>query len=338
MRVAITGGCGFIGSNLTLYLQRTEPDTEIVLVDIAAPCVPMGPKTRYVYADIRNLASLLDAFKGCDEVYNLAGVLGTSELLSIPSLSVETNVAGAANVLDAARHMGVKRVYNVAKPHFEGYAENAYTLTKHAGELLGIMYRDKFNMEVATVRWLNAVGPHQHLFPVRKFLPMMILLALYDFPLEIYGSGNQTIDPIDVEDLSRFTVHACRHLGKHPTVVDLGSGSDISCNDACALILQEVQWALQETVGTQSLSQVVHIPMREGEADDIMLKADMAYWTSVGMKAEVPFVQSIANTVRYILGLPEEHRQNALAFYGKAAPTLKDLNRRKMAHKTVTLC
>jgi nucleoside-diphosphate-sugar epimerase len=328
-RVAITGGCGFIGSNLTLYLQRTEPDTEIVLVDIAAPCVPMGPKTRYVYADIRNLASLLDAFRGCDEVYNLAGVLGTSELLSIPSLSVETNVVGAANVLDASRLSGVQRVYNVAKPHFEGYSENAYTLTKHAGELLGLMYRDKYDMEVSTVRWLNAVGPHQHLFPVRKFLPMMILLALYDFDLEIYGSGKQTIDPIDVEDLSRFTVHACRHLGKHPTVVDLGSGMDISCNDACEVILQVTNERLQNWTTAKSDSKIIHVPMREGEADDIMLKANMDYWTSQGMKAEVPFVQSIANTVDYILGLPESHRQNALHFYGKSAPALTDLIRRK---------
>jgi nucleoside-diphosphate-sugar epimerase len=332
MRVAITGGTGFIGSNLTDYLQRKEPDTEIVLIDLVAPCIPLGPKTTYVYADIRNLKSLIDAFEDVDEVYNLAGVLGTSELLACVSLAVETNVVGCANVLDAARIQGVRRVYNVAKPHFEGYAENAYTLTKHAGELLGLLYRDKYDMNVATVRWLNAVGPHQHLYPVRKFLPMMVLLALYDFPLEIYGSGNQTIDPIDVEDMSRFTLHACRNLGKHPVVVDLGSGNDISCNDACALILNAVDHELA-SLGTKSFSEIQHIKMREGEGDDIMLKADMSYWESVGMKTEVPFVQSIANTVRYIMRMPEYHRQNALHFYGKSAPAFTDLLRQKIRSK-----
>lgn len=330
MKVCITGGCGFIGTNLTDYLQRTEPDTEIVLVDLVPPCIQLGAKTRYVYADIRNLMSLLSAFDGCDEVYNLAGVLGTSELLSIASLAVETNVVGCANVLDAARMRGVKRIYNVAKPHFEGYAENAYTLTKHAGELLGQMYREKYGMSVATVRWLNAVGPHQHLYPVRKFLPMMILLALYDFDLEVYGSGKQTIDPIDVEDLSRFTVHACRNLGNQSAVVDLGSGVDISCNDACNLILKTVNDYLF-TYGVYSESKVIHIPMREGEGDDIMLKADMTYWDSVGMKAEVPFVQSIANTVSYIMELEEYHRQNALHFYGKSAPTFLETLKRKVS-------
>lgn len=323
MKVAITGGCGFIGTNLTQYLMRVEPETEIVLVDLVAPCIKLSDNVKYVYADIRNLKSLLNAFEGCTEVYNLAGILGTSELLSVASLACSTNIEGACNVLDAAKFMGVKRVYNVAKPHFDGYAENAYTLTKHAGELLGIMYREKFGMDVATVRWLNAVGPHQHLYPVRKFLPMMILLALYGKDLQVYGSGKQTIDPIDVEDLSRFTVHACRNLGQHPEVVDLGSGRAINCNDAAELILkitrEEAKTDLPEGAWKAfhpEKSRIVHVPMRPGEADDINLCADMSYWNSKGMKAEVPFEDSIRNTVQYIMMMPESHRQNALKFYG----------------------
>ena len=316
-RVCITGGTGFIGTNLTEYFQKHEPKTEVVLLDLNIPCIELGENTRYVYGDIRNLKSLLDAFEGVDEVYNLAGILGTSELLNIASLACETNIVGACNVMDAAVEAKVKSVYNVAKPHFSGYAENAYTLTKHAGELLGLMYREKFGLNVATVRWLNAVGPHQHLYPVRKFVPMMVLFALYGLPLEVYGSGKQTIDPIDTEDLSRFTVHACRHLGQHPTVVDLGSGVAINCNDAAHLILYEVQRFLKIKGEAKSASEVVHVPMRVGEADDINLKADMTYWESVGMKTEVTFDESVWKVIRYVWGLPEHHLRNALRFYGK---------------------
>lgn len=316
-RVCITGGTGFIGTNLTEYLQRTEPDTEIVLFDLVIPCIELGPKTRFVYGDIRNLKCLIDAFQGVDEVYNLAGILGTSELLNVASLACETNIVGACNVLDAAQIAGVQRVYNVAKPHFEGYAENAYTLTKHAGELLGLMYREKFGMEVATVRWLNAVGPHQHLYPVRKFVPVMVLFALFDIDLEVYGSGKQTIDPIDTEDLSRFTVHACRHLGKASEVVDLGSGVAINCNSAAEIILHEVnKYRVSRHAGV-SKSRLIHVPMRTGEADDINLKADMSYWHSVGMRAEVPFQHSVRKVIEYIDTLPTDHLQNALRFYGK---------------------
>lgn len=311
MKVCITGGTGFIGTNLTKYLMEKEPETEIVLVDLVPPCIEIADNVQYMYADIRNLKSLLTAFKGCDEVYNLAGILGTSELLNISSLACETNISGACNVFDACVERGVKRVYNVAKPHFEGYDENTYTLTKHSGELLGLMYRKQYGIDVATVRWLNAVGPYQHLYPVRKFVPMMILLAMYGKDLQVYGSGRQTIDPIDTRDLARFTLHACRNLGQHKEVVDLGSGVAINCNDAAEMILK----VFRDT-GRITKSKIVHIPMRPGEADDINLCADTTYWDSVGLKTEIPFEQSIRDTLEYMCRMPQYHLRNALKFYG----------------------
>lgn len=313
MKIAITGSSGFIGTNLMLYFAETEPDTEVVLIDVVAPVAPMPANARFVYADIRNLKTMIDAFQGCDEVYHLAGILGTSELIAVSSLACEVNVVGANNVMDAARIAGVQRVYNVAKPHFDGYDENSYTLTKHAGELIGRLYQEKYDMEVATVRWLNAVGPYQHLYPVRKFLPMMILLAMYDMPLEIYGDGTQTIDPIDVDDLSRFTIHAVRNLGRDRRVVDLGSGTAINCNDAAEAILR----VLHEE-GQHTTSKIVHIPMRDGEKPGVNLVADMAYWDSVGMKPEVPFDESIRKTVKYMRhSVSRVDFENALRFYGK---------------------
>lgn len=321
MRVVITGGSGFIGTNLMLHFAATEPETEVVIVDTAIPQVVMPPNCRYVYADIRNLASLLMAFKGADEVYNLAGILGTSELLMIPALAAEVNIGGAANVLDACRILGVKRVYNVAKPFFDSFAENAYTATKHAGELYGQMYREQFGMEIATVRWLNAVGPHQHLYPVRKFVPMMVLLALYGYDLEVYGDGQQSIDPIDTRDLSRFTVHACRNLGRSEQVVDLGSGVDVTCQEAAELILDSVRvHALEQRWAPNAgafRARIVNVPMRDGEKPGCTLKADMTYWQEQGMMPEYSFADSVRAVIQYIEELPEHVRLNALAYYGK---------------------
>jgi dTDP-D-glucose 4,6-dehydratase len=150
---------------------------------------------------------------------------------------------------------------------------------------------------------------------VRKFVPMMILLALYGLDLEVYGNGRQTIDPIDVEDMSRFTVYACRNLGRHPHVVDLGSGEAVTVLDAAKLILQKVN----QYRGMSSRSKIVHVPMRVGEGDDINLKADMSYWQSQGMRTEVSFEESISKTIRYVAGLPEYVHLNALNFYHKKA-------------------
>lgn len=318
MKVVITGGSGFIGTNLMQYFAKTEPDTEVVIVDTAIPQVPMPENCKFIYADIRNLASLLMAFEGADEVYHLAGILGTSELLMIPSLAADVNVVGAANVLDATRRVGAKRMYNVAKPFFDSFAENAYTATKHAGELYGQMYQEQFGMEIATVRWLNAVGPHQHLYPVRKFVPMMVLLALYGFDLEVYGDGSQTIDPIDTRDLARFTVHATRNLGQSKTIVDLGSGKDVSCQHAAEVILKLVDGYLSamHKVDAKSPSKIVNVPMRDGEKPGVNLVADMSYWDSQGMKPEYSFEDSIDAVIKYIVDLPEHVRVNALSYYG----------------------
>lgn len=315
MRVAITGSSGFIGTNLMLWFAEHEPATELVLIDITTPQVALPRNARFHYADIRNLSSLLAPLEGVDEVYHLAGILGTSELIAISSLACETNIVGANNVMDACRLTGVQRVYNVAKPHFDGYDENSYTLTKHAGELLGRLYQQKYGMEVATVRWLNAVGPYQHLYPVRKFLPMMILFAMYGFDLEVYGDGSQTIDPIDVVDLSFLTVHACRHLGRRADVVDLGSGKAITCQDAAETILRVVNefYRSQRKRG----SKIINVPMRDGEKEGVNLVADMSYWEGEGILPVVPFEDSIRKTVAYIDRLSPEHRVNALRFYGK---------------------
>ena len=313
MRVVITGGSGFIGTNLTRWFADHEPDTEVVVLDTAVPQIALPPSARYVYGDIRDVRCLVEAFRGADEVYNLAGILGTSELIPLTRLAVEVNVGGAASVFDACVLAGVPRVYNVAKPSFESLHENAYTLTKHGGELLGQLYREKFGLEVATIRWLNAVGPYQHLYPVRKFVPTMILFALHDVDLEIYGSGAQTIDAIDTRDMCRYTVYACRNLGRDGRVHDLGSGVAISCNDAARLILGMVRYRFD------TKSKLVHVPMRAGEADDVQLVADMSFWEGLGMQPQYGFEESIADCIGYIAHLPQHYQANALRFYGKEA-------------------
>ena len=176
----MTGSSGFIGTNLLQYLGKIEPETEMVLLDIAPPQTRIPGNAKFVFADIRNLQSLLEPLRGCEEIYHLPVVLGTSELIPVTGLACEVNVVGACNVMDAVRQVAAPGawVYNVAKPHFEGVAENAYTLTNHAGEPVGQKYQRKFGREVANVRWLDAVGPYQHLYPVRKFLPVTVLLAM----------------------------------------------------------------------------------------------------------------------------------------------------------------
>lgn len=314
MKIVITGGAGFIGLNLVQYLATTEPTSQIIVADIVTPKMVLPENASYLYLDVRDPLTLVRAFEGVDEVYHFAGVLGTSELLDTPALAAEINITGTVNVLEAARLSNVKRVYNVAKPHFESYSENIYTTTKHSGEIFGSLYKKNFNMSVASLRWMNAVGPYQHLFPVRKFVPTMILLAMYGYNLEVYGDGKQSIDPIDTRDLSMFTVYACRNLGKSESIVDLGSGQDIACKDAAEIILKLTPQLHDLPRGKGS--RIVHSPMRRGERPGVNIVADMSYWDQQGMQPRYSFEDSVTEAIAYIEQLPRYEKLNALKFYG----------------------
>ena len=87
-------------------------------------------------------------------------------------------------------------------------------------------------MDITIPRWMNASGPRQHLFPVRKFVPLVICQALMNRDIQIYGTGKQTVDIIDVRDIAKIAIKAVRSgLGKSKEVLDVGSGNAISCND-----------------------------------------------------------------------------------------------------------
>ena len=313
MKIVITGGSGFIGMNLAEWLCKHEPESEVLLLDIAPPTTNIPESAEYVYGDVRSITGLLHSFEGADEVYHLAGVLGTSELLMHVSTAIETNIGGTANVLEAAYRCGVGRVYNVAKPQFSSLHENTYTLTKHTGELLSMMYRGTTGLKVTSTRWLNAVGRYQHLYPVRKLVPTLVLFALRGVPLEIYGNGGQTIDPIDARDLCRFTVYACRNQGLDSAIVDVGSGQAISCND----VAREVLLCLREDFGLTTNSKVVHLPMRAGEAEGTCIKADTSFWDGLGMTPDYSFRDTLREVFDDILGRPSYELDNAMRFYGK---------------------
>lgn len=311
MKIVITGGCGFIGSNLAEYLREESIHNEIVLYDLALPRIKLSRNLKYVYGDVRDINSLIKVFNEVDEVYHLAGVLGTSELNFNVQHALEVNIKGTANVFEACIAAEVRRVYNATKPSFISSHENMYTLTKVTGENLGWFYRRK-GLSIATLRWMNAIGPYQHLYPVRKFIPISLLYLLNGNAIEIYGSGNQTIDPIHVKDVCRATVYACRNLGSTKKIFDLGSGNALSCNRV-AEIMREL------FTGDFNLSarEVTHTSMRDGEVET-KLKADMSDWGDIiDLRLFFSFERQVIDCLKCICALPLYEVENALMFFGK---------------------
>ena len=119
------------------------------------------------------------------------------------------------------------------------------------------MYRDVYDMDLTILRWLNASGPRQHLFPVRKFIPLAHVMPFLDRDIEIYGTGEQTIDIIDVRDIANIAIVSTRSgVEKDKKVYDVGAGQALTCNYVAEKIIKM----------TNSKSKIKYLPMRVGEA------------------------------------------------------------------------
>src|SRR3954468_6011870 len=168
MRSVVVGGMGFLGGALVNDLcSRGDEVTVFVIKPASTASVrPWGfADVPHVQGDIRDLEALLRTFRGADEVYHMAGKLGTTELERERHAAVEVNVLGTLNVFEAALQAGVGAVFLACKPNAW---HNAYSITKEAAERFAFTYaRDNDDLRVRCLRYYNAYGPHQALGPVR---------------------------------------------------------------------------------------------------------------------------------------------------------------------------
>ena len=296
MKILVTGGSGFIGSHIVQELSKDNTN-KILIFDIVKPDIDHKPNVKYVDGDICYKTSIDKAIKGCEEVYDCAGVLGTHELVFQTERAIDTNIKGAFNVIQSWLDNNVKKIFHPTKPIFKNHWENTYTISKITAENFVRMFRDVYKMNVTVLRWMNASGPRQHLYPVRKFIPMAITQALLNKNIEIYGTGNQTVDIIDVRDIAKIAIKTTRgNLGKNSDkVYDVGSGHAISCNKVAKYILNK----------TKSKSEIKHLPMRIGEALDtkIAAKTHSELLKHIDYELEYSFEQTIDDCINYMKSL-----------------------------------
>ena len=218
MKILVTGGSGFIGSHIVQELSK-DKNNQIYIYDIVKPDIDHSSNVKYIDGDICYKTSIDKAVQGCEEVYDCAGVLGTHELVFQTERAIDTNIKGAFNVIQSCFDYKVARVFHPTKPIFKNYWENTYTISKITAENFVRMFRDVYNMDITVLRWMNASGPRQHIFPVRKFIPMIITQSILNENIEIYGTGNQTVDIIDVRDIASIAIKSVRSgLGKNQEV------------------------------------------------------------------------------------------------------------------------
>lgn len=250
-RVLVTGGHGWIGRAVCRELEARGDD--------ALAYDHVGGY------DVLNLEQLRSEISSSDGVINLAGLLGTAELIGAERAGVEVNITGALNVFDAAAECGVP-VVQIGTGH-KGQL-NPYAITKGAAEDLALcraIYRDEL---ITVVRAYHVYGPGQKMCPphgtatVRKIIPSFVCRALTGMDLEVYGNGAQLIDLVYVDDVARILVDAL--AGPYGRVFEAGTGKATTVKCAAEDVLLAVS----------SSSRVTHLSMRSGEPEESRIVAD----------------------------------------------------------------
>lgn len=307
--VLLTGGAGFIGSNLVRLLRKDRPDWTLVNLDkltYAGNAESLADlrddaKHLFVRGDIAN-AELVDHLirtHKIEAVLNLAAESHVDRSILGPGIFVETNVSGTQVLLECARQQGVKRFVQISTDEVYGslgatgkFSEQSplkpsspYSASKAAADLLVLAYGHTFKMDVVVTRCSNNYGPFQ--FP-EKLIPLMIANALEGKKLPVYGDGQQIRDWIHVEDHGR-AVLAALEKGKPGEVYNIGSDNEWPN-------LQIVN-RLLEILGKGS-ELIEYVRDRPGHDRRYAIDAAKAH-AELDWAPRIPFSQGLAQTVAW---------------------------------------
>jgi dTDP-glucose 4,6-dehydratase len=239
VKILITGGAGFIGSNYTSHVLSVHPDYEVTVLD--AMTYASNPDTitefkkytnfRFIKGDINNKKQVETAVRGMDYIVHFAAESHVDRSILGPEAFINTNVVGTHNMLEAARKNKVKKFLHISTDEVYGSIvkgkskegdmldpTSPYSSSKAAADLIALSYNKTFGMPVVITRSSNNFGPYQH---PEKFIPLFITRAIEDGELPLYGDGKNVRNWIYVED-NCSGVDAVLHKGTPGEVYNIG--------------------------------------------------------------------------------------------------------------------
>jgi len=246
MRIAVTGGAGFLGQ-ATITAGRNAGH-DMLVVDRTNELHP-----GVIVADVTDSDGLARALAehGVEHVIHLAGMLGTAELFDDPHTAVDVNVHGTLNVLEACHLLGAGYTGISMPPVFD----SVYTATKVCADRLATAWHKSMGVRTSHVIAYNAFGAGQKHGPghPQKIIPTFATEAWAGRPIPVWGDGEQTVDLIDARDIGRMLIEATRFGDDQ--VFDAGTGY--------ALTVNQVADYVNEVTG--STAGIEYLPMRKGE-------------------------------------------------------------------------
>lgn len=272
MRALVTGGAGFIGSNVVELL--IEKGWQITVLDNLSSGYMRNienfvhsNRIKFIQGDVCNPSDVDAACRGVDVVFHLAACVGRQKSLDNPILDSNTNLLGTIEVLEGIRRHGIKRiVYSssaaifgepVASTIDENHPQNAdspYGVSKLAAEKMILAYSGIYGITAVCLRYFNIYGINQHFDFYGNVIPIFAKRLYTGEPITIYGDGTQTRDFINVHDVARANYLA--GISTNGTgVYNLGSGSSISILHLAKMMM---------TITKQEV-EIQHVPERPAD-------------------------------------------------------------------------
>lgn len=319
MKILITGGCGFIGSNFIRYILREHPDWHIVNLDKLTYAgnlknledVARDPRYKFIRGDIadRELVDRVFSEARPDAVVNFAAESHVDRSILDPSPFIETNIKGVQVLLEAARQYKVERFIQISTDEVYGslgeigkFTEDSplkpnspYAASKAAADLLCRAYHKAYGVPVIITRSSNNYGPYQ--FP-EKLIPLMIRNALHRKPLPVYGKGENVRDWLYVEDNCR-AIDLVLQKGRVGEIYNIGGG----CEKRNIEVVRMICDILKDYPKTQDLKpKIQFIEDPRGAAHDFRYALDCTkIKEKLGWEPQVNFKEGLRRTVEWYL-------------------------------------
>ena len=309
MRILVTGGAGFIGSNFVRMVAQSELKdvTGLQVLDKLTYAgikenlhgVDVIPNYSFFHGDICNLQLLTKLLKNVDAIINFAAESHVDRSIGSSSDFVQTNIVGVQVLLDAIKASGRQiRFLQVSTDEVYGSIENGswneewplqpnspYSASKAGGELLARSYYRTHGMDVVITRCSNNYGTHH--FP-EKLIPLFITNLIEGKKVPVYGTGENVRDWLHVNDHCRG-IYSVLMNGRSGEVYNIGGGRELTNNEITSLIL--------EAMGADK-SSIEYVEDRKGH--DFRYSVD---WTKInrelGYKPQVKFEGGLRETIQW---------------------------------------
>jgi dTDP-glucose 4,6-dehydratase len=244
VKLLVTGGAGFIGSNFVRHVLAAHPEDSVVNLDkltyAGNPAnladVADDPRYRFVQGDICDAKLVRDVLQGVDAVVNMAAETHVDRSLMEPDGFLRTDVFGVFTLLEAVRELRIPRFLHISTDEVYGSVpegssretdplrpRNPYSASKAGGDLLVGAYWATYRVPVLITRSSNNFGPYQY---PEKVIPLFITNALDDAPLPLYGDGRNVRDWLYVLDNCR-AIDTVLRRGREGEVYNIGGGHEV---------------------------------------------------------------------------------------------------------------